>query len=220
MQTFTFFDWIVGITACVGLSYVYNDDRTAEVRPGKGLVCAGLVLQGGLYGLYLVVLGLWHARARREGRGGVEGVRVRLGKVRWYLAALYACGVLILIRCVYRTIEYFQDHVRGYLATREVYFCVLDALPILGMMVVLNVFHSGRYFPEDCQVYLARDEVREVRGPGWADERRWWWAVIDPLRMWEWWTGRGRQEPNFWEREEVMEEEEKTNGSKEEGPAG
>lgn len=172
----------------MGLSHVYNDGRR-DVRLGGGFVRAALVLQMVLYALYLGVLRVWHRRARRAG--------VQRPLAGGYVQALYACGVLILVRCVYRTVEYFQD-AEGYLAVHEAFYYVFDALPIFGMVLLLNVYHPGKYFPEDSSVYLATDGVSEVRGPGWSDERRWYWAVIDPLGVADW-IRADKAQPKFWE---------------------
>ena len=151
VQIFIFLDWIVGVTACVGLSHVYNDDEPADVRLGKGFVRASLVLQGALYGFYLLVLGVWHRRARKE---RVEGVTRWLARAKRYLTALHACSVLISIRCLYRVVEYFQHPTKGYLARHKVFFYVLDAVPILEMVMLLNP--PGKVFPGGLQGLFGR----------------------------------------------------------------
>lgn len=189
-QIFIFLDWLIGIFAAVGLSHVYRDGNY-NVSIGNGFVRASLVLQIVLYGFYLLILGIWH---RRAVQAKVEGKRPLAGA---YLAALYACGVLVLVRCVYRTTEYFQG-AEGWLALHEAFYYVFDALPIFGMILLLNIFHPGKFFPEDSSVYLASDGVTEVKGPGWSDERRWWWTIIDPLGVADW-VKRDKSQPKFWE---------------------
>lgn len=136
------------------------------------------------------MLGIWHWRS-------AAGARVQRPLKRGYVLALYACGVLVLVRTVYRTIEYFQG-AEGYLARHEAYYYVFDALAILAMVGLLNIFHPGKFFPEDSSVYLAVDGVTERKGPGWSDERRWWWAVLDPLGLGEY-VRAERGKAKFWE---------------------
>lgn len=172
---------------------MYNDSPY-DIRIGSAFVRASLVLQIVLYAFYLAILGTWHRR--------VQQAKVASPLSRRYLGALYACGVLILLRCVYRTIEYSKG-AEGYLALHEAYYYVFDALVILGMMVLLNVYHPGKYFAEDSSVYLALDGVTEVMGPGWSDERRWYWAVIDPLGLAQY-VRADKNEPKFWEAQSVQ----------------
>lgn len=187
-QIFIFLDWLIGIFVAVGLSHVYNDSRS-DARLGSAFVKASLILQIVLYTFYLFILGIWHCQAAKRALN------------RRYLMTLYACGVLILIRCIYRSAEYFQG-AEGYLALHEVYYYVLDALAILSMLVMLNIFHPGKFFPEDSSVYLAENGVTKVEGPGWSDERRWYWAMLDPLGLADCFKT-DRTQPRFWERDEI-----------------
>lgn len=191
-QIFIFLDWLIAIFVCVGLSHVY-EDSPSDARLGSAFVKAALIMQIALYAFYLLILGVWDRR--------VLAVKVQRRLSRPYLAALYACGVLILVRCIYRTIEYFQGE-GGYLSVHEAYFYVFDALAIFSMLVLLNVFHPGKFFPEDSSIYLSTDGVREVKGPGWSDERRWYWAVVDPLGVGDW-VKAGNKGSRFWERDET-----------------
>jgi len=38
---------------------------------------------------------------------------------------------------------------------------------MLANMVLWNIWHPGRFLPEDKRVYLAQDGETEVLGPGW-----------------------------------------------------
>lgn len=189
-QIFIFLDWLIGIFVAVGLTHIYKDSRS-DARLGRAFVRASLILQVVLYTFYLAILGIWHRRILKA--------KVQRPPNPWYLLALHACGVLILIRCIYRTIEYFQG-ATGYLAVREVYYYIFDALAILGMSLLLNIFHPGKFFPEDGSIYLATDGLTEVKGPGWSDERRWYWATLDPLGLADCFKA-GRKKPKFWESE-------------------
>lgn len=189
-QIFIFLDWLIGIFVAVGLSHIYNNSRS-DVRLGEGFSRVSLIMQIALYTLHLAVLGLWHPRVREA--------EVRRPLDRSCVTTLYACGVLVLIRCVYRAVEYFQGPM-GKLALHEAYYYVFDALTIFGMLVLLNVLHPGKFFPEHSSIYLAIDGVSEVAGPGWSDGRKWGWAVVDPVGVIDW-VKADKSRPEFWELE-------------------
>lgn len=75
---------------------------------------------------------------------------------RGLLFALYTASVLILIRSIYRVIEFAQGN-NGYVIAHEVFLYVFDAAMMLLVMIVMNVFHPS--------VVLRTDETVDSRGP-------------------------------------------------------
>ena len=61
---------------------------------------------------------------------------------RKHLNILYAASVLIMIRSIFRVVEYLQGF-SGYLLSHEVYLYIFDAILMLFVMVILNVFHPS-----------------------------------------------------------------------------
>lgn len=63
---------------------------------------------------------------------------------RWqiYLRTLYIAGSLIIIRNLFRVIEYAQGN-DGYLITKEAFLYIFDALPMLAVVTWLNWMHPG-----------------------------------------------------------------------------
>lgn len=59
-----------------------------------------------------------------------------------YMFALYSAGTLILIRSVFRILE-FAAGSGGALQNSEAYMYVFDAVLMLGVMVGFNVVHPG-----------------------------------------------------------------------------
>lgn len=64
---------------------------------------------------------------------------------------------------------------------------------MLSNSVMLNIMHPGRLLPQDSRIYLARDGVTELKGPGWRDPRKWWVQVLDPFDF----GGCMRKDPKF-----------------------
>ena len=187
-QIFIFLDWLTAIFVTPGLVKAYDDDAE-DRRVGRILVLISLVMQALLYAGYIVILAIWHRR--------VSNMQAQKALPRKYLTALYACAVLIIIRCIYRCVEYSEGNY-GELARHEAYFYVLDALPILAMVLLLNIYHPGKFCPRDSAVYVRTDGVTEVVGPGWSDERRWYWAVLDPLGLADYFRA-NKKAARFWE---------------------
>lgn len=61
---------------------------------------------------------------------------------RGLLFALYTASVLILIRSIYRVIEFAQGN-NGYVISHEVFLYVFDASMMFLVMIVMNVFHPS-----------------------------------------------------------------------------
>ncbi|KAJ4089040.1 hypothetical protein NW761_007349 [Fusarium oxysporum] len=67
--------------------------------------------------------------------------------------------MLILVRSIYRLIEYGQGY-NGELRSKEAYFYTFDALLMLVVSVIFNIFHPLTYVNEaenrtDSQIPLA-----------------------------------------------------------------
>lgn len=79
---------------------------------------------------------------------------------------------------------------------------------MLANSVMLNVMHPGRLLPQDSRIYLGRDGVTELKGPGWRDPRKWWVQILDPFDF----GGCIRKDPkfDFWNHPGTAEGEEST----------
>lgn len=169
-QIFIFLDWLIAILVTPGLVKVYDDDA-GERRVGTILVELSQVMQGVLYVGYIAILAIWDRRTMKP------NAQKRLP--RRYVSALYACAMLIIVRCVYRCVEYAEAGI----VRHEAYFYAPDALPILAMVLLLSLQHPGKFFSQDSSMYVQTDGVTELVGPGWSDERRWYWVLLDPLGL-------------------------------------
>jgi hypothetical protein len=58
------------------------------------------------------------------------------------LIILLAASLLILLRCIYRVVEYMQGR-NGQLMTNEIYIYILDAGPMMIMMMLFNISHPS-----------------------------------------------------------------------------
>ena len=161
------------------------------MNTGRQLLRASLLLQVGLFFLFITLEVTFHLRCRRAG--------VMSRNLQNIFNLLYMSSLIILTRNVYRVIEQWDyDHQPSkYLLDHEAFVYVFDATLMLINSLILNVWHPARYLPRCNTLFLARDGKTEVKGPGWVDQRAWWKTFIDPFDL----AGllKGRDNTKFWE---------------------
>jgi len=104
---------------------------------GKHIVVTGLFLQIIFFGVFIITSGIFHTRIVRSPTH--ESMAVPWQK---YMFALYAASFFILIRSIFRVIEFTGGNT-GVLESNEVFLYVFDAVLMLGVMVGFNVVHPG-----------------------------------------------------------------------------
>lgn len=151
--------------------------------------------------LFLALALAFHRRVRRAG--------LRSPGLHSVLWTLYASSGLITARTVYRTVEYFSlaqvqlgpgmdaDEL-GPEMRYEWFFYVFEATLMLCNSWLWNVRHPRRYLPKSTRVYLARDGVTEVVGPGYKDARSFLVTLVDPLDLAGMLKGR-KQQTTSWD---------------------
>jgi hypothetical protein len=106
---------------------------------GNGVIIAGLVLQLLWFIFFIVVAAVFHWRMKL-----VPTEHAMRQEIRWvsYLYTLYAVSMLVVIRSVFRVVEYIQGN-SGYLLSHEAFIYIFDAIPMLVVVVWLNWKHPG-----------------------------------------------------------------------------
>ncbi|KAM0413046.1 hypothetical protein ACHAPD_008117 [Fusarium lateritium] len=104
---------------------------------GEKIIIAGLLVQIVVFGFFVVTSFLFHWRLKKCPTP--ESLR---GVVPWqrYLFVLYVSSFLILVRSIFRVVEYLQGN-KGYLISHEVYLYVFDAILMALVMVILVVWY-------------------------------------------------------------------------------
>ncbi|KZT62425.1 hypothetical protein CALCODRAFT_407356, partial [Calocera cornea HHB12733] len=105
---------------------------------GDNILLAGLAVNLGSFVIFIVQVTWFDYKTRTQGAPG--------GRWRTLLWALYVSSVLVLIRQVYRVIEFSQGWF-GFLPTHEGYFFGLDSLVILLASAVYIWYWPNRYIP-------------------------------------------------------------------------
>ena len=105
----------------------------------------GLGIQVVFFRAFMIVSALFHLRMNRH-----PTVKSRSTLIPWkrFLHVLYTVSLLIMVRSVFRLIEYAQGH-NGALLQKEIYVYLLDALLMLIVAGILAWYHpSSLYITE------------------------------------------------------------------------
>ncbi|WZH40877.1 RTA1 like protein-domain-containing protein [Fusarium acuminatum] len=121
----------------IGGGKLVNADTPDDRTTGENIIIGGLVVQVLFFGLFIAVTGLFHFRFARHSTA-------RPFNWQRLIVVVYVASVLILIRSLFRMIEYIEGH-DGELQSKEVYVLVLDAVPMAIASVGLNIFHPSKY---------------------------------------------------------------------------
>lgn len=129
---------------------------------------------------------------------------------------LYLTSSMVLVRCVVRTIEGFEaPHCEpwvdvdtcGYVSRQEWILWVFEIANITLFVVLLAIFHPGKYLPRDSRIFLDQMDGKTERvGPGFgkADRRPLWQTIVDPFSLYPTLTGKGLMVHKFWEEEQPI----------------
>ncbi|MCJ1396089.1 hypothetical protein MMC18_008977 [Xylographa bjoerkii] len=120
---------------------------------GQKIVVIGLVLQIIFFGLFIVVAFVFNYRLRRAFNKTVMEAGTMCQK---HLNALYVSSLLIMVRSIFRVVEYIQGN-DGYIMQHEWFLYVFDAVLMVGVMVVFLVV-----YPAEISAKLRGSEVHPL----------------------------------------------------------
>lgn len=185
LSTFGLLSSLVEIFNAIGVSYLANSSLPDKImRLGDTMMKTGLVLQVVVISLFFLCAGTFHYRCAKAGVA-------RSRRVSTPMHIMYISTSLVLIRTIYRTVEYFGFDRSGSNETGgpgnnvilryEWFFYVFEAAIMFVNSSMWAVFHPRRYLPLNKCIYLERDGVTETEGPGWKDDRLYWMTFLDPF---------------------------------------
>lgn len=104
---------------------------------GEKVVIAGLALLAASFGLFVAIALVFDYRMRKTPTD-------RGSQLNWKreLIILYLASFLILLRSVFRLVEYSQGN-KGYLITQEWTLFVFDSILMFAALVLFNVWHPS-----------------------------------------------------------------------------
>jgi RTA1 like protein len=136
------------------------------VKLGQNIITGGLGIQVLFFGLFILVAGIFNYRLR-----AVPSLRSKQLSVPWqsYLFVLYGASFMIMIRSVFRIVEYVMGQ-DGYLLDHEVFLYVFDAALMFLTMVLFNVYHPSRIINKGEMEHHGRDLESNDSGYAMADQ--------------------------------------------------
>ncbi|KAJ0125392.1 Protein RTM1 [Diaporthe amygdali] len=122
-----------------------NAKTSSNIQLGENVIIVGLLIQLIGFALFISVTAIFHRRVAQDTRGRRLRHAVSWAKVLWIL---YGVSVLILIRSLFRVIEYIQGY-DGYLQTTEVFLYIFDAALMFLVTFILAAFHPSAVMTVD-----------------------------------------------------------------------
>jgi hypothetical protein len=104
---------------------------------GEKIIIVGLFIQIVVFGFFVVTSGLFHVRIAKNPTAVAAD-----GNVPWrrHLAVLYSSSALILVRSIFRVVEYLQGNA-GYLISHEVFLYCCDAVLMAAVMAIFLIWY-------------------------------------------------------------------------------
>ncbi|OJJ07718.1 hypothetical protein ASPVEDRAFT_57015 [Aspergillus versicolor CBS 583.65] len=114
---------------------------------GEDVTVAGLAVQLTFFSVFMVTCGIFHRRIRNNPTEQASALAacLRSKTARTWetvLYGLYTASILILVRSIFRLVEYVQGNA-GYLISHEVFMYVFDAALMWLTMVAMNAAHPS-----------------------------------------------------------------------------
>lgn len=116
-----------------------SSSNPARAKAGEKVIIGGLAIQLVFFVLFIMVAAEFHRRMKRHPTS-----EALLPQCRWeyYLITLYGVSMLILVRSVFRVIEFVEGQA-GYIVRHEAFLYGFDASTMLLVMAGLSWSHPG-----------------------------------------------------------------------------
>ncbi|KIW65019.1 hypothetical protein PV04_07309 [Phialophora macrospora] len=129
----------------------------SSMKTGENIIIAGLVVQIIFFTFFIIVAITFHARMRKRPSARVLGDITIATAWKRHMYVLYGGSFLILIRSLFRLVEYAQGN-DGYLISHEWFLYVFDSVLMLTTMALFALVH-----PSELNALLKSGRGRVVR---------------------------------------------------------
>ncbi|CAG7952554.1 unnamed protein product [Penicillium nalgiovense] len=114
----------------------------SAMTTGEHITIGGLVVQLVFFSVFIIASSIFHYRIRKNPtEKSVD--RSRTSTWELVMTGLYVTSVLILVRSIFRLIEYAQGN-SGYLISHEVFMYVFDSMLMFFAMVAMSISHPSK----------------------------------------------------------------------------
>ncbi|KAH7162024.1 RTA1 like protein-domain-containing protein [Dactylonectria estremocensis] len=142
------------------------DTKKATDR-GELIIIIGLVVQILFFSLFMISTFIFHRRINADPTQKSLNISVPWRRL---LIVLYSTSLLILVRSVFRLIEYIQGR-DGYLQSKEVFIYIFDIVLMAAVAIVFNVFHPSQVLTAQSKQRLSSSDS-EMQLEGYGQGRR------------------------------------------------
>ncbi|KAJ1310197.1 hypothetical protein OPQ81_006941 [Rhizoctonia solani] len=137
-------DIVAILTQASGGSMLSGDDFSS-IKIGRTILIVGLAFQVVSFGIFMFIALAFDFKTRRN-------LGSKMNTIRPLIWAFYVSALLIIIRSIFRTIEFStisfeSEEQQGYIITHEWMFYIFDSLLILIATVAFNWVHPSDYLP-------------------------------------------------------------------------
>lgn len=122
---------------------------------GERIIIIGLIVQIVFFSLFAITAGLFHKRFSANLSSKLSAMDIPWQK---YLMILYIAAALIMVRSIFRLIEYVQGNA-GYLISHEAYLYIFD-----GCLMFLTMALFAWEHPSELNARLNRGGTAVRRG--------------------------------------------------------
>ncbi|EQB54795.1 hypothetical protein CGLO_05333 [Colletotrichum gloeosporioides Cg-14] len=144
-KIFVLGDVISFVTQGAGGAILSRAKSLSDVDLGENIIIAGLAVQIAFFGVFIIVICLFHYRINRSPTCPCNSVTLGWRPFIWIL---YGASILIMVRSVFRVAEYVTGS-NGPLMASEVYIYVFDAAFMFMVAAMFNLCHPGKIIRMD-----------------------------------------------------------------------
>lgn len=125
-----------------------SSGTVSAMTTGEHITIGGLAVQLVFFSVFIIASTIFHYRIRKNPTEKCfnplrsSGV-LQMATWETVMTGLYVASILILIRSIFRLIEYAQGN-SGYLISHEAFLYVFDSTLMLFTMVAMSIFHPSK----------------------------------------------------------------------------
>ncbi|KAF5615348.1 rta1 domain protein [Fusarium sp. NRRL 25303] len=138
-KIFLFGDVASIVAQGLGGGMLAGAETKSDSDRGQAIIIAGLFIQLVFFGGFMVVAVVFHRRFHRNPIDASLKIQPSWKKL---LVVLYSASLLIMVRSVFRVIEYIMGE-DGELMAHEAYLYIFDGTLMLAVTAIFNIFHPS-----------------------------------------------------------------------------
>ena len=129
-------------------------DTKKDAKMGENIIVGGLGIQVLVFGFFIIVAAIFNIRIRK-----VPTARSASVAVPWqrHLLVLYAASALIMVRSVFRIVEYVMGG-DGILLQHEYYLYIFDATLMFFVTVLFVFWHPSNIISKGLSIRKSRHD--------------------------------------------------------------